>query len=77
MPVKTGIQTTLKHWIPGRATPDSDPGLPGMTTEFCCEFLTQDTSFELSPVLITLGKTVAGLLILTSVLAVLRETSRF
>jgi hypothetical protein len=46
MPVETGIQTTLKHWIPGRATPDSDPGLPGMTTEFCCEFLTQDSSIQ-------------------------------
>ena len=41
MPVETGIQTTLKYWTPGRAAITS---LPGMTTEFCCEFLTQNTS---------------------------------
>jgi hypothetical protein len=38
MPVKTGIHKLLKSWIPGRAS------LPGMTTEFYCEFLGQDTS---------------------------------
>jgi hypothetical protein len=44
MPVKTGIHKLLKSWIPGRASPDCDPGLPEMTTEFYCEFLGQDTS---------------------------------
>jgi len=42
-----GFQTHPYIWIPGRATPDSDPGLPGMTTEFGCEFLTQDASVAL------------------------------
>jgi hypothetical protein len=38
MPVKTGIHKLLKSWIPGRATPDCDPGLPGTTTEFIVNF---------------------------------------
>jgi hypothetical protein len=28
---------TNRGWIPGRATPDCDPGLPGMTIESCHE----------------------------------------
>src|SRR5258705_12053979 len=38
------IQMSLKLWIPGRATPDSDPGLPGMTMQFWCELRFHDTN---------------------------------
>src|SRR5437867_8865967 len=31
-------------WIPARATPDYDPGLPGMTYELYCELRFHDTS---------------------------------
>jgi hypothetical protein len=51
MPVKTGIQPRAyairpykNSWIPGRATPDCDPGLPGMTTELFDGFQKQVTS---------------------------------
>ena len=33
-------------WIPGRATPDCDPGLPGMTFELCREFVPTGSAFD-------------------------------
>ena len=38
------IRPYKNSWIPGRATPDSDPGLPEMTFELHCELRCQDTS---------------------------------
>src|SRR4029077_20021647 len=40
-----GFQTRPYICIPGRATPDSDPGLPGMTPKLLNELRIHDTSF--------------------------------
>jgi hypothetical protein len=48
MPVKTGIQSSLKSGVPGSRYSDHDPGLAGMTATLFNEFLIRRSALALA-----------------------------